>query len=197
MRSQVGGFGIGMLARSEGALLKSANLLAEPDPARITWQTLPDGDVGLRTAPGGGPIAEEHNFSVLSDGSIYCVYRTTDGWPACAYSRDGGHTWPNHGTSVSPPAGRCDTRGRRTPHGIAPMAGSFTGFTTTEPARSRTTMVLPVAASCGCAGARSRMVRSDGHSPKCCCMIRTSCAGAVTRTLSKKRIVTSSRRRRI
>ncbi|MAE67080.1 MAG: hypothetical protein CMJ18_22700 [Phycisphaeraceae bacterium] len=90
---KVGGFGIGMFTRSEGTLLKSENLLVETDPERITWETLPDGDVGLRTPPGGGPIAEEHNFSVLSDGSIYGVYRTTDGRPACAYSRDGGHTW--------------------------------------------------------------------------------------------------------
>ena len=30
---------------------------------------------------------------MLSDGSFYCVYRTIDGHPACAYSRDGGHTW--------------------------------------------------------------------------------------------------------
>ena len=38
-------------------------------------------------------MAEEQSIVKLSDGSLYCVYRTIDGWPACAYSRDGGHTW--------------------------------------------------------------------------------------------------------
>lgn len=90
---KVGGFGEGFFTRSEGALLKSANLLTEPDPRKIVWETLPDGDLGLRTPPGGGPIAEEQSFVVLSDGSFFCVYRTIDGYPAYCYSRDGGHTW--------------------------------------------------------------------------------------------------------
>lgn len=90
---KVGGFGHGFFTRSEGVLLKSANLLTEQDAAKITWETLPDGDFGLSTPPGGGPIAEEQSFSVLSDGSFYCVYRTIDGHPACTYSRDSGHTW--------------------------------------------------------------------------------------------------------
>ncbi|NLD71152.1 MAG: hypothetical protein GX649_00380 [Chloroflexi bacterium] len=90
---KVGGFGEGFFTRSEGVLLKSANLLTERDPERIAWETLPDGDAGLRTPPGGGPIAEEQSYSVLSDGSFFCVYRTIDGHPACAYSRDGGRTW--------------------------------------------------------------------------------------------------------
>ena len=90
---KVGGFGEGFFTRSEGVLLKSANLLTERDPEKITWETLPDGDFGLRTPPGGGPISEEQSYSVLSDGSFYCVYRSVDGHPVCAYSRDGGHTW--------------------------------------------------------------------------------------------------------
>ena len=90
---KVGGFGEGFFTRSEGVLLKSSNLLTEQAPEKITWETLPDGDFGLRTPPGGGPIAEEQSYSVLSDGSFYCVYRTIDGHPTCAYSRDGGHTW--------------------------------------------------------------------------------------------------------
>ena len=90
---KVGGLGEGWFTSSEGALLKSDNLLHEQDPTKITWQTLPDGEVGLRTPPGGGPVAEEQSFSVLSDGTFYCVYRTIDGYPACTYSGDGGHTW--------------------------------------------------------------------------------------------------------
>lgn len=90
---KVGGFGNGFITRSEGVLLKSPNILTEPDPKKVAWETLPDGDAGLRAPPGGGPIAEEQSFAVLSDGSIYCVYRTVDGHPACSTSRDGGHTW--------------------------------------------------------------------------------------------------------
>ncbi|MCX7015050.1 MAG: exo-alpha-sialidase [Candidatus Sumerlaeota bacterium] len=90
---KVGGFGEGFFMRSEGVLLRSDNILVERDPAKIRWETLPEGNIGLRTPPGGGPIAEEHSFSVLSDGSFFCVYRTADGHPACAYSRDGGRTW--------------------------------------------------------------------------------------------------------
>lgn len=90
---KVGGFGSGFFTRSEGVLLKSPNLLYESDPARIVWETFPDGDTGLRTPPGGGPIAEEQSFAVLSDGSLYSVYRSVDGHPVCSYSRDGGHTW--------------------------------------------------------------------------------------------------------
>ncbi|GAB4028028.1 LamG-like jellyroll fold domain-containing protein [Spirosoma koreense] len=91
---KVGGFGVGFFTSSEGALLRSPNLLTVKDPAQATWNTLPDGEIGLRTPAGvGGPIAEEQSFSVLSDGSFFCVYRTIDGHPAYTYSRDGGHTW--------------------------------------------------------------------------------------------------------
>jgi hypothetical protein len=90
---KVGGFGEGFFTSNEGVLLKSDNLLSEPDPQRVRWETLPDGDVGLRTPPGGGPIASEHSYVVLSDGSFCAVYRTIDGHPVEAYSRDGGHTW--------------------------------------------------------------------------------------------------------
>ncbi|MBN1582149.1 MAG: exo-alpha-sialidase, partial [Anaerolineae bacterium] len=90
---KVGGFGHGFFTRSEGVFLKSETLLSRADPESITWETLPDGEFGLHTPPGGGAIAEEQSTVVLSDGSLYCVYRTIDGHPACAYSRDGGHTW--------------------------------------------------------------------------------------------------------
>jgi hypothetical protein len=90
---KVGGFGDGFFTSSEGVLLRSDNILTERDPAQIRWETLPDGDVGIRAPEGGGPIAEEHSFSVLSDGSIFCVFRTIDGHPAYTYSRDGGRSW--------------------------------------------------------------------------------------------------------
>lgn len=90
---KVGGFGDGFFTRSEGVLLKSDNLLTEPAPEKLNWETLPDGDFGLHTPPGGGPVSEEQSYSVLSDGSFYAVYRTVDGHPVEAYSRDSGHTW--------------------------------------------------------------------------------------------------------
>lgn len=90
---KVGGFGEGFFTSSEGVLLRSANILTERDPARIRWETLPDGDIGIRTPAGGGPIAEEQSFAVLSDGSIFCVFRTIDGYSAYTYSRDGGRSW--------------------------------------------------------------------------------------------------------
>lgn len=90
---KVGRFGQGFLARTEGVLLRSRNLPTEMDPNRIAWETLPAGDIGLRAPTGGGPIAEEHSVSVLSDGSFLCVYRTVDGHPACTTSRDHGQTW--------------------------------------------------------------------------------------------------------
>lgn len=90
---KVGGIGEGFFTSSEGVLLKSDNLMTEPNPEKITWETLPDGEIGLRAPEGGGPISEEHSYSVMSDGSIYCCYRTVDGHPVETYSRDGGHTW--------------------------------------------------------------------------------------------------------
>jgi hypothetical protein len=112
---KVGRFGSGFFVRSEGILVASRNLLSESDPSRITWETLPEGEYGLRTPPGGGPVAEEQSYTVLSDGSIYCVYRTTDGHPAYAISRDRGRTWTE-------PAYQCFANGRRMKH---PRAANF------------------------------------------------------------------------
>ncbi len=90
---KVGAMGVGFFAQSEGAVLASRTLLTETDPANIVFETRPLGDVGLRTPPGGGRVAEEQSIARLSDGSLVCIYRTIDGWPACAYSRDAGRTW--------------------------------------------------------------------------------------------------------
>ncbi len=90
---KVGGFGKGFFTRNEGVLLMSDNILTEDDPEKISWVTFPEGDIGLRTPEGGGAIAAEQSYSVLSDGSLYCVYRTIDGHPVETYSRDGGRSW--------------------------------------------------------------------------------------------------------
>jgi len=90
---KVGGFGDGFFTSSEGVLLRSSNILTERDPSKIQWETLPNGEIGLRTPSGGGSVAEEQSFATLSDGSIFSVYRTIDGHSAYSYSRDGGRTW--------------------------------------------------------------------------------------------------------
>lgn len=112
---KVGRIGDGFFAQSEGALLRSPNLLTEPAPGRIEWETLPEGEVGLRAPAGGGPISEEQSYCVLSDGSISVVYRTVDGYPVESYSRDGGRTW-------EPPRYRRFASGRLMKH---PRAANF------------------------------------------------------------------------
>ncbi|MDX2036160.1 MAG: LamG-like jellyroll fold domain-containing protein [Isosphaeraceae bacterium] len=103
---KVGAMGEGFFARSEGAFFKSRNILTETDPTKIVFETLPEGRVGLRTPPGGGRVAEEQSLVVLGDGSLYCVYRTIDGWPASSYSRDGGRTWSTPAYASYTPGGR-------------------------------------------------------------------------------------------
>ena len=79
--------------RSEGVLLVSDNLAHERDPEKINWETLPDGTKGIAAPKNAGTVAEEQCFVPLSDGSLFCVFRTVSGHSSCTYSRDGGHTW--------------------------------------------------------------------------------------------------------
>lgn len=88
---KVGNFGPSFMTRSEGNFLRSQTILTQTDPARIAWETLPEGEVGLRAHE--SSIGEEHSIVSLSDGSLYCVYRTETDHPTQAYSRDGGRTW--------------------------------------------------------------------------------------------------------
>lgn len=103
---KVGAMGEGFFAQSEGAFLKSTNILTERDPTKLKFDTLPDGDIGLRTPTGGGRVAEEQSVVKLSDGSLFCVYRTIDGWPTTAYSTDGGHHWTAPAYMTYKPDGR-------------------------------------------------------------------------------------------
>ena len=77
---------------NEGWVFHSDNLLTERDPTRISWELLPEGDVGIRS-DALGSVQEEHNIVPLSDGSLYCMYRTATGHPAYSISRDGARTW--------------------------------------------------------------------------------------------------------
>ena len=88
---KVANFGAGFFTGTQGVLLKSDNILYEKDPDKITFVTLPDGDIGLHAPE--GKISEEQSYVVLSDNSIYSVYRTVDGYPVECYSRDLGHTF--------------------------------------------------------------------------------------------------------
>jgi hypothetical protein len=100
---KVGDFGAGFLCQTEGCFVVSDNLLHESAPEKLCWETLPDGDAGLRAPE--GEVSEEQSVVALSDGSLFCVWRTVAGYPAHAYSRDGGHSW-------TAPAPLCDAAGR-------------------------------------------------------------------------------------
>ena len=104
--TKVAAMGEGFYAQSEGALLCSPNIMRETDPEKVCFTTLPEGEIGLRTPAGGGRIAEEQSCVELSDGSLYCVYRSIDGFPVCTYSRDKGKTWEPPGYKCYRPGGR-------------------------------------------------------------------------------------------
>lgn len=94
-----------LVTQTEGFFVRSDNMLTEPDPEKIKFVTLPEGDVGLKS-PIGGPIAEENNIVPMNNGSIYCVYRTVDGYIGHAYSQDLGHTWTKDAHGRYSPNGR-------------------------------------------------------------------------------------------
>ena len=89
--AKIGKFGRGFIETSESWFLRCTNIDTERDPERLAWTLLPDGERGL-TSPRGS-IAEEANLTRLSDGSLFATYRTVEGHPCHAYSRDGGHSW--------------------------------------------------------------------------------------------------------
>lgn len=91
--------------KTEGWFYRSDNILTETDPKKIDWQLLPDGDVGLKNLAF-GEVQAEQNIVALSDGSLYCMYRTQNGYPCHAYSRDGGHTWTMPEYTTYTPGGR-------------------------------------------------------------------------------------------
>jgi len=89
--AKIGKLGRSFIETSESWFMRSGNIDSERDPANLHWQMLPDGDHGLKSPQ--GSIAEEVNLTSLSDGSLFCTYRTVAGHPCHAYSRDDGHTW--------------------------------------------------------------------------------------------------------
>lgn len=102
--AKVGRFGHGFMATSEGYFLCSENVLYETDPAKVEWELLPEGEIGLKGV--NDVVADEHNLVGLSDGSLYCTYRTIEGHPCHAYSRDGGKSWTDPAYMTYTPGGR-------------------------------------------------------------------------------------------
>jgi hypothetical protein len=113
-----------MLDDGEGWLYRSDNLLTEPDVGKLRWELLPDGEHGVRGAAFGS-VQEEHNLVPLGrsrlpgetseaplgkrglpDSRLYCIYRTTTGYPCHSYSRDGGRTWTVPEQVTYEPGGR-------------------------------------------------------------------------------------------
>lgn len=86
-------FGDYFMTYSEGVLLECDNINTEKDPEKLNWKTLPDGDIGIRAPHKDSRISEEHSFVRLSDGTVFCTFRTTTGHPYCSYSHDDCHTF--------------------------------------------------------------------------------------------------------
>ncbi len=113
-----------VIERSEGWFYRSDNLLTEPDPSKIEWQLLPDGDVGLKN-PEFGNVQAEQNIVVMNDGSIYCMYRTAGNHPCHAYSRDGAHTWTMPEYATYTPGGRKFKNSRACPKVWKTSSGKY------------------------------------------------------------------------
>lgn len=114
--AKVGKWGLpGAMVQSQGCFLRSDNILSEGDASRVRFELLPDGDAGLRAPK--GPVSDEANLVSLSDGTLYATYRTIDGYPCHATSRDGGHTWTPSAYMTYEPGGT-----RRIKH---PRAANF------------------------------------------------------------------------
>ena len=93
------------LVNSEGWLQCSDNILTEPAVEKIQWELRPEGEHGIRD-PAFGSVQEEHNMLPLGGQRLYCVYRTTMGYPCHAYSEDGGRTWTKPEPMTYTPGGR-------------------------------------------------------------------------------------------
>ena len=93
------------LNEGEGWLFTSDNLLTETDAREIHWDMRPEGQHGIRKDDLGS-TQEEHNIVPLGGERLYCVYRTTRGYPCHAYSEDGGRTWSEIEPMTYTPGGR-------------------------------------------------------------------------------------------
>ena len=77
----------------EAWLFSSPNLRTERNASAIVWNTLPEGDVGVRSAPANTIIEEAHVIPLTNaagGGGCFMVFRTDQGHLGCAATRDGG-----------------------------------------------------------------------------------------------------------
>ncbi len=81
--------------RTEVYFLRSPDLLTTAEPAKASWELLPADGRGLRGPEWDEPKnrSEEPHTVALSDGTLYCVWRTDRGHIGHATSGDGGRTW--------------------------------------------------------------------------------------------------------
>lgn len=81
--------------RTEVYFHRSHNLLTERDPEKVHWRRLPGAGNGLRGPDWARPEhrSEEPHIVALTDGTLYTVFRTDQGYIGYATSRDSGDTW--------------------------------------------------------------------------------------------------------
>ena len=83
-------------SRGQGFVFRSDNLQSERNPKEIRWEMLPAGDHGIRASDVDSDMQEEHIITPLANGDLFCIWRTTSGYPCQGYSRDGGRTWSDY-----------------------------------------------------------------------------------------------------
>jgi hypothetical protein len=89
----------------EGWFFSSDNIPFEKDPSKIKWTLMPFKDKGLANTSFGS-VQEEFNTVTLSNNSIYCIYRTTMGFPAQSTSNNGGESWTTPQIAAYTPQGQ-------------------------------------------------------------------------------------------
>ncbi|MEI8311140.1 MAG: sialidase family protein [Verrucomicrobiota bacterium] len=113
---KVGAMGAGFFAQSEGAFLLSKNILTESDPEKIVFETLPDGELGLSTPPGGRAqpqlsVGQGFKDNLLRVALGEDVFRKEEG-PLRLREKPGTHradfVQRNHHLAIGPDAGTSD-----------------------------------------------------------------------------------------
>lgn len=90
-----------LVGSTEGWVLKSSNLLTEPDPSNHEWRLLSNGQTGqsktwrgLRSETNFAGTQAEHDITKLSEpGRLMMMNRTDKGVISVSWSSDGGETW--------------------------------------------------------------------------------------------------------
>ena len=107
--------------------LRSPDLLACADPRDATWETLPEGDVGLQDRVGRLKLGEEPHVLEVCEGGrrLFCCWRTDAGRVASAYSDDGGASWDTRSSHAPAAWMSYDAAGR---HPLRNPRGAITPY---------------------------------------------------------------------